>query len=123
MTHCVLWPLITNAAVESYDAHAGTVTLADGSTLRADLVVAADGVHSRANKYVLGHEVPAVPSDTTVIRFMISSETIRQDPKTALLLARGDTHCSIYTAADSLRWLVRYSCRKYVLPFSEALSI
>ena len=107
--------LITNAAVESYDAHAGSVTLADGSILRADLVVAADGVHSHANKYVLGHDSPAIPSETTVIRFMIPSETIRQDPKTAPLLARGDSQCSIYTAAIGLRWLVRYPCRKCVL--------
>lgn len=104
--------LVTSVAVESYDVHAGSVTLADGCMLMADLLVAADGVHSRAHKNVLGHERPAVPSGTTVIRFMIPTQTILQDPKTAPLLAGGNGQCSIYTAADELRWLVRYYCRE-----------
>jgi salicylate hydroxylase len=108
--------VITNTAVVSYEAHAGVVTLADGETLAADLVVAADGVHSCTHRYVLGYERPAVPSGTTVIRFMIPTETVREDPRTARVLARGDGLVSIYTAADSQRWLVRYPCRKYATP-------
>ena len=45
--------LITNAGAESYDPYAGSVTLTDGSVLVADLLVAADGVHSPAHKYIL----------------------------------------------------------------------
>ena len=107
--------IVTNAAVVSYDARAGAVTLADGFELAADLVVAADGVHSRANKFVLGNERPALPSATTVIRFMIPTEAVLADPKTAPLLAgiaAEGSQISIYTAADNTRLLVRYPCRK-----------
>jgi salicylate hydroxylase len=113
--------VVTNAAVVSYDAHAGTVTLANGARLTADLVVAADGVHSLAQKYVLGEERPAAPSGTTVIRFMIPTKTVKADPRTAGLLAGEDGQFAIYTAAGggSPRWLVRYPCRKFVRLWAE----
>ncbi len=104
--------IVSRAAVASYDAHAGSVTLKDSSILMADLVVAADGVHSQAHRYILGYENPAVATGTTVIRFMLPTADLREDPHTALLVSGGEGHGSIYTAADGLRWLVRYPCRK-----------
>ena len=46
--------LVANVAVVGYDVDAGFVALADGSSLLADLIVAADGVHSKASEYVVG---------------------------------------------------------------------
>lgn len=103
---------LTNTEVVSYDPEAGSVSLADGSLLEADLIVAADGVHSKASSFVVGHASPAVPSNTTVIRFMISSETILQNEKTTSLLSRGNNNCSIYTTSSGASWLVRYPCRE-----------
>ena len=104
--------LVTNAAVTSFEPDIGSVGLADGSSLAADMIVAADGIHSKASEYVLGYKNPAVPSNTTVIRFIIPSETILSDEKTAPLLSKGDGQCSIYTISDAQTWLVRYPCRE-----------
>ena len=107
--------LVTKATVVSFEAHTGSVTLEDGSTLTADLVVAADGVHSKAHQYVLGFEFPPRPSKTTVIRFTVPSEIIRENPATAPLLADGNNRLRFYTISNSNRYLVQYPCRKCVM--------
>lgn len=110
--------VITDAMVVSFDAYAGSVTLQNGSTLSADLIVAADGIHSQAHKHVLGFKEPSLPSNTTVIRFLIPSEIVRGDPTTAQILPTRDGVFSTYTVSDPCRWLVRYPCRKYVIILS-----
>ena len=104
--------VITDAEVVSFDAHAGSVTLKNASTLTADLIVAADGIHSQAHEHVLGFKEPALHSDTTVIRFLIPSDIVRGDPTTAPVLPSRDGQSSIYTISDPSRWLLRYPCRK-----------
>ena len=103
--------IINGSTVVAFDAEAGTVRLA-GSELSADLVVAADGIRSTASKFI-GYYSPAVPSSTTVIRFLIPTHVIEADPGTKALVA-GDGICSIYTMTSRNRWLVRYPCREYV---------
>ncbi|SPQ24127.1 7d72baf0-676a-4bb0-bb57-3aabac544c45 [Thermothielavioides terrestris] len=58
----------------------GVVVLKGGTELRADLVVAADGVHSLAREYVLnGRPTKAVHSGLAAFRFLIDTETCRKD--------------------------------------------
>ena len=102
--------IINGAHIIGYDAEAGSVTLADGSILGADLIVAADGVHSIASEFV-GDPSPAIPSDTTVVRFLIPTSTLKADPATATLIP-GDGLCSVYTTASRTHWLLRYPCRE-----------
>ena len=102
--------IINGAHIISYDAEAGSVTLANGSILSADLIVAADGVHSIASKFIGDHR-PAIPSDTTVVRFLIPTSNLMADPATADLIP-GDGLCSVYTAASRTHWLLRYPCRE-----------
>ena len=102
--------IINGAHIISYDAEAGSVTLADGSILSADLIVAADGVHSIASEFI-GDPRPAIPSDTTVVRFLIPTSTLMADAATAELIP-GDGLCSVYTAASRTHWLLRYPCRE-----------
>ena len=102
--------IINGAHIISYDAEAGSVTLANGSILNADLIIAADGVHSIASRFVGDHR-PAIPSDTTVVRFLIPTSTLMADPATADLVP-GDGICSVYTAASRTHWLLRYPCRE-----------
>ncbi|KAF2093709.1 salicylate hydroxylase-like protein [Rhizodiscina lignyota] len=97
--------------VVSYDAKNGTVKLADGSEERADLIIAADGVHSQAATHILGYNAPATVSRSTVIRFLIPTETILKDPLTEPLLESGPGFWSTYAAADRKRYIVRYPCR------------
>ena len=102
--------IINGTHIISYDAEAGNVTLANGSILSADLIIAADGVHSIASKFIGDHR-PAIPSDTTVVRFLISTSTLMADPATADLIP-GDGLCSVYTAKSRTNWLLRYPCRE-----------
>ena len=102
--------IINGAHIISYDAEAGSVTLANGSVLSADLIIAADGVHSIASKFIGDHR-PAIPSDTTVVRFLIPTSTLMADPATADLVP-GDGLCSVYTAKSRTYWLLRYPCRE-----------
>ena len=102
--------IINGAHITSYDAEAGSVKLFDGSTLSADLIVAANGVHSNASQFIGTHR-RAIPSDTTVIRFLIPTSTLKADPATADLIPH-DGLASVYTAKSKTRWLLRYPCRE-----------
>jgi salicylate hydroxylase len=85
-------PVVLRVAskVETFDGQAGRIVLADGSTHRADLLIAADGLHSQAASHVNGRDCPTVPSNATVMRFLISADEIRADPVTAPILEGPD---------------------------------
>lgn len=63
--------------VTAADPHAGTVTLATGATLAADLVVAADGIRSALRGAVLGADVAAVPTGLAAYRFVVPVRRLR----------------------------------------------
>jgi salicylate hydroxylase len=50
--------LLTGCAADTIDADAGHVMTADGQTLAADLIVGADGIHSRVRDRMFGPERP-----------------------------------------------------------------
>ncbi|KAF4207619.1 hypothetical protein CNMCM8927_002696 [Aspergillus lentulus] len=81
--------IILRSEVVGFDAENGSITLADGSIHRADLVVAADGVHTTAIHQVIGHATPAVATGSAAFRFLIPTEDIKQDFETAHLLEDG----------------------------------
>lgn len=62
--------------VVSCDCDTGTVTLADGTTLAGDLVVAADGIHSQLRKHVLGKEVDAIPTGVAAYRIITPTDSL-----------------------------------------------
>ncbi|KIW88221.1 uncharacterized protein Z519_11332 [Cladophialophora bantiana CBS 173.52] len=109
--------LHTCSTVVEYDAERGGVKVAEtGRWEFADLVVAADGVHSNAASHVVGYHCPTRATTSTVIRFLIPTREILDDPHTAPLLRQyGDGHCSFYLHRDQQRWLVRYPCRDNTL--------
>ena len=105
--------LITGVKALSFDPVAGSVTVEDGSVYSADLVIGADGVHSRARQFVTGFDSPPRPSTTTVMRFTVASDTIRNDPVMAPLLEGGDNTLRCYLIpSDDTRYLLQYPCRK-----------
>jgi salicylate hydroxylase len=75
-----------SSKVETFDGHTGCIVLADDSIHQADLLIAADGLHSQAANHVNDRDCPIVPSDATVMRFLISADNIRADSVTASLL-------------------------------------
>jgi salicylate hydroxylase len=99
--------IILQSEVVGFNAKNGSVTLADGSIHRADLVVAADGVHTTAIHQVIGHATPAVATGSAAFRFLIPTEDIQRDPETAHLWEDGLMR--IYVA-EGVRRLIWYSC-------------
>jgi salicylate hydroxylase len=101
-----------NSRVISYDASTGSVTLEDGSVRSADLIVAADGVHSIAAGAV-DDGAPASSTGQAAFRFLIATERLASDPDIASLLEDGVM--KILTGPDGRR-LVWYPCAEYVPP-------
>lgn len=99
--------IVLKSEVKSYDPE-GSVTLADGSVYTADLIVAADGVHSIAAKVV--YDVPpAASTGQAAFRFLIPTEEIASNPAAAPLLENGVM--KILTGPEGRR-LVWYPCAK-----------
>lgn len=81
--------IVTNTKVEHYDANQTSVQSSDGRTFTGHLIVAADGVKSKARDVVTGNNnLPAQPTGFAAYRAVVDTETMRQDADTALLLER-----------------------------------
>lgn len=98
------------------DAKNGKVTTEDGEVLQADLVIAADGVHSTAVKHVLGDEVvEAGETGWACMRWLVPRDEFLSDPETAHMIQ--DSSTRYFTAAGGAAGLVWYPCRKCVAWF------
>ncbi|KAL8377674.1 hypothetical protein RB595_008390 [Gaeumannomyces hyphopodioides] len=102
------------AQVVSYDPDIPSVTLADGDVVSGDLVVAADGIHSRAPAVVAGRHDPALPAGeyNFCYRFLIPAAELEADPDTRPF-AGERTHGAVSHFVDSSRRLVAYTCRNH----------
>jgi 2-polyprenyl-6-methoxyphenol hydroxylase-like FAD-dependent oxidoreductase len=60
--------------------------LADGTEFQGDVVIGADGVHSKARVSVPGGNLEAFDSGKSAFRFLIPTEKLMNDPKTAALI-------------------------------------
>ncbi|KAH6664859.1 salicylate hydroxylase [Halenospora varia] len=101
--------------VVKYDPESGTITFEDDSTASGDLIIAADGVHSKAVEAILGAPNPAFPIQKEgfinfIYRFLIPSSDILADPITAPLLADGDGRFKLILG-DQKKRLIWYPCR------------
>ncbi|KAF7378057.1 putative salicylate [Mycena sanguinolenta] len=72
--------LVEFAAVSRIDPEKGIVYFEDGSQDAGDLIIAADGVHSKAMDLVLGMACPAKPRDTTAIRIVVPVAKLKENP-------------------------------------------
>ena len=93
----------------------GSITLKDGSCHTADLIVAADGLHSALRDVVLKDDIkPPSPSGLSAFRFLIDTKVLEDDPRFAPLLeAKGKGFTIIIDEKDKVneRHMVWYSCR------------
>lgn len=98
-----------------YDAENAKVTTENGEVLQANLVVAADGVHSIAIKHVLGEEASVKAGDTGwgCMRWLVPTDEFLSDPETAHMIH--DSATRYCTAAGGAAALVWYPCRKCVV--------
>ena len=102
----------------------GSVTLKDGSRHTADLIVAADGLHSVLRDVVVTENIKA-PSDSglSAFRFLLDTQVLEGDPQFAKILeARGPGVKLIFDEKDSIneRHMIWYPCREWVTHPSNA---
>ncbi|KAI1430025.1 hypothetical protein F5Y12DRAFT_781623 [Xylaria sp. FL1777] len=90
------------------DADAGIVTLEDGTSITADMIIGADGVYSRTRRFVHGKQPPRLfSSGKAAFRFLLQKKIALEDPLTAPLVEK-DNVLTIWYGAD--RRVVMYPC-------------
>ncbi|KAK2133914.1 hypothetical protein NOF04DRAFT_1173071 [Fusarium oxysporum II5] len=112
----VLW----NQKVIDIDPEEGQITLASGEQVKADLVIAADGIKSVVRQYVIGDAVfqTARPSGLSAFRFTLELHDIKaaleQLPE---ILQRDRPTClsMVYSFDNTMRSVVMYPCRNFEL--------
>ncbi|KAI9048073.1 hypothetical protein LZ554_007869 [Drepanopeziza brunnea f. sp. 'monogermtubi'] len=95
--------------VVEVDPEAPSLTLEDGTTHTGDLIIGADGVHSRVRGALIKDLPPPEPSGSSAFRFLIPADEIRADPKTARFVERTGELMMLY-GAD--RRIVVYPCKQ-----------
>lgn len=92
------------------------VVLADGSRHTADMVVAADGLHSVLREAVVGREGKAPEaSGHSAFRFLIDTEAMREDKQMAAMLEKkGDGAAILIDQKETVgeRHVMWYPCRE-----------
>lgn len=79
--------LITGKRVIEVDAESATLTLEDGSKMKADLIIGADGIKSVVRSAVVGDNFCAKPSGHSAYRCLISADKILQDKELSWLMS------------------------------------
>lgn len=91
----------------------GRVTTEGGEVLQADLVVAADGVHSAAVRHVLDGENVQEDTGWACMRWLVPTDELLADPATARLVE--ESAARFFSAAGGAAAFIWYPCRKYVV--------
>ncbi|KAI9835605.1 MAG: hypothetical protein M1819_002056 [Sarea resinae] len=74
--------LRTSSRLLSVDSETGTVFLESGESFEADVVIGADGVHSKTRDAVTGGGIHPFSSGKSAFRFLIDKQDAQSDPKT-----------------------------------------
>ncbi|KAM3422125.1 hypothetical protein BST61_g2496 [Cercospora zeina] len=99
--------LTLSSRVASVDPKTATLTFEDGKTIRGDLVIGADGVHSKTRKSIPGGNLQPFDSGKSAFRFLIPTDALRSDPITAPLVEK-EGYLTMWIGDD--RRLVMYPC-------------
>lgn len=60
-----------------------TVVLSDGREITADIVVGADGIHSRMREVLTGKSAPPIKTGDLAYRLLLKTENMLKDPDLA----------------------------------------
>ena len=107
--------LILGARVSKVSSDIGTIVLDDGSSRDADLIVAADGLHSIVRSIVLDEQKP-VDTGMSAFRFLLPTKLLLQSQELSNLLkwkTDGATIIADTKDTEKERHMVWYSCQRY----------
>ncbi|KAJ7609687.1 FAD/NAD(P)-binding domain-containing protein [Roridomyces roridus] len=102
--------------VLSCDPEVGSITLANGNTISADLVIGADGIHSTIRSTILGQAVQPLPCGISCFRFLLDASGVKDIPD--LRWYTDDPHLHkgiVWTGFKSFRMIVIYPVRNRTL--------
>ncbi|KAJ5028981.1 hypothetical protein J3E73DRAFT_388494 [Bipolaris maydis] len=100
---------LNSATVTYADCENGILTFADGTAIRKDVIIGADGVHSVVAQSVLGGAMPKIETSHCAYRFMVPTAELLKNSSIAPYFQEKKTTFSI--AAGSDRRIVWYPCR------------
>ncbi|VUC32393.1 unnamed protein product [Clonostachys rosea] len=104
----------TASKVASADAETGEITLCDGTKHRGDLLIGADGVHSKVVAAVAGSNPKSVSTKQNTFRFLVPIDKVLANPITGPFFKDlGSDWQHVFIAKD--RRLVIYPCRRGTL--------
>ncbi|KAH8729137.1 hypothetical protein GQ44DRAFT_819012 [Phaeosphaeriaceae sp. PMI808] len=93
--------LRTSSRVKQCDPNAGSVTLESGEIIEADLIIAADGIHSCLRSIVLTNIVEPKPTGLSAYRLMMPSSVLEdQAPDFAANINPREPYTSMIIAHD-----------------------
>ncbi|CAD6584231.1 MAG: hypothetical protein CYPHOPRED_002641 [Cyphobasidiales sp. Tagirdzhanova-0007] len=101
------------AWVEDIDCENAVITLKNGEVLTADLIVAADGLHSKARQSMLGRSDPPLPTGDLAYRIILDENQI-QDPELRSMMT--DPGCRVYAGPKA-------HCMMYSLKGGKQMNI
>lgn len=101
--------LHVRSTVVDYNPTEARVTTADGTVWQADLIVAANGVHSTAKEHVLTPtEINASDTGWATMRWLVPTQELLADPNTASFVKESAQRYFIGARGGGLVW---YPCR------------
>ncbi|TGJ87763.1 hypothetical protein E0Z10_g1025 [Xylaria hypoxylon] len=103
-----------NSKVESVNAETGEVHFQDGRTVRGDLVVGADGLHSQTIQAVLDNGRDKISTGQKVFRFLVPVEKANTNPSVKNLVNRLGLNQTSVIGPPRGR-LIIYPCRSGTL--------
>ncbi|KAL5610554.1 hypothetical protein FOBRF1_006671 [Fusarium oxysporum] len=102
--------IYTASKVIHADAETGEITLANGVKHRGDLLIGADGVHSKVVSAVAGSPPVRVSTKQNTFRFLVPIDKLLANPITGPFFAKLGFDCQhVFTTRD--RRMVVYPCR------------
>ncbi|KAI1180052.1 hypothetical protein F4777DRAFT_359084 [Nemania sp. FL0916] len=97
--------------VQSVDCEKGILALGDGRQEQKDLVIIADGAHSKLLADFLGYQAPLQPTGRSIYRWLVSMDEVMADPKLAEQYRDKPTGFLGWSDPEKRILWVNYTCR------------